>query len=228
METLSRDAARNYSDLSAAFIPGTNSGDKVVVSRNGGNTQSLSIYDAWYSWPFYVWSGTQSGTYWHTLSGFSHDGQYLVSCRQDSKGATLELMGLQQEGNRWSGVSLQGSIDQMVRTQFAPNDDYVVATVQNPRGSYRGTRQTIYAAHIGKDGKLGKAQQLASDALAYTFDSPTIATPAEGSLLAYINTAQQLNAVFYDGTNSKSPMLIAKGVKAVWSLNGKTDLAWKR
>ncbi len=237
--------------LSASFLPPGPEGQlRVVVNRIEGDVESLSIYDvndpatyapaagsmghapgydprstfrlsAAYTEPSQPGSAQR-----RDLSGFSHDGLYIGSRRQEGSAARLEVFGGVSgiTSTVWVRTPLPVYPGQITQTQFTPHDDYVLVRVYNPDGIDRGHVQAIYSTRIEGRGKLSQPMLIAVAARPYE-DLPVVALPPAGTMLAYVDAGQELRAVFFDGSEGT---LIADGVRAVWSLRTRTDLSWAR
>lgn len=225
LETLEWSGVQSDVSLSAAFVPTDHVPAKIVVSRIKGNSETLTVYDPDTARPEVVWPGWSAGTLHRNLSAFSLDGLSLASRRQEVNRTVLQVLTLKPGAADAQSVYLQATPDQTVQVQFAPRNDYVVASVQNPDSANRGHTQAVYAAHEENGGRLREVKLIATATMTYDSDMPAVALPIEGSLLAYVNPSQELHTVFYDGTGDT---LLASNVKAVWSLKARRDLSWWR
>jgi hypothetical protein len=237
--------------LSASFLPpGPDGRVRVVVNRIEGNVESLSIYDvndpdictsaadsiahapgydprsmfrlsAAYTEPSQPGSAQR-----RDLSGFSHDGLYIGSRRQEGGTARLEVFGGTSgiTSTVWVRTPLPAYPGQITQTQFTPHDDYLLVSVYNPDGIDRGHVQAIYSARIQGKGELDRPTPIAMAVRPYE-DLPVVALPPAGTMLAYVDPAQELRAVSFDGSEST---VVAHNVRAVWSLKPHTELIWAR
>lgn len=218
--------------LSAAFLPQNGASPKqlpsVIVDRVLSNTETLTVHDLGTFRTTVVWQGTPDGSYGRTMSGLAYNGEYLATRRQLGRTGQLEVVGLQpQEGRKlWSGADLLTYPDQIVKMQFAPRDNFIITSVQNPDGINRGVAQDLYSAKVGPSGALdGEPRHIGVANLPYVQDYAPVALPAAGYLLAYVSPASELHVVFLDGS---SDTVIEQNVAAAWALKSKTNLSWWR
>jgi hypothetical protein len=201
----------------------------VIVSLVHGGGERLEVHDLdsiGAGATSRLWIGSSESAYLRDEAGFSHEGRYMASRRQEREGAVLGVAGIDPALRSWLSVPLPVLAEQVTRVRFSPRDDYVVVSVYNEDGINRGNTQAIHAAARTRAGTLGEAKRVAVAAYPYNFrEAPTVALPHEGSFLVYVNGAGELRAVYYDGTNEA---IVAGGVRAVWSLKSDTDLSWWR
>jgi len=246
IDSISWDPAGQAAHLEAAFVPGDKQPAQVVVDRVAGVLESLTVYNAegtgaTSTWTItgQAWNGGAAGagaTSGYNLAGFSNGGGYLASRRQDGVESILELWSLSggeqgswwslssQKSVRWWSVALPPLADRAAKVQFAPQDDYILASVANPGGPDGHDTQAIYAAAIKKEGGMGETKLIATARQPSSQYLPTFALGTGGSLLAYVDTGDKLHVVFYDG---KLDTPLAGNVGAVWSLGSPLDLAGK-
>jgi hypothetical protein len=211
--------------LSAAFVPSRDGNAKVIVNHVEYGTEHLLIHDLDADTIDVLWRDRSDGAYRRDLSAFSHDGKFLASRRQQSDGAIIYVAGLELHSGSWNSAPFPVSNSQIVITQFAPLDDYVIVSIQNEEGINRGHTQRVFSLRDGEARSRVDAHLIAEADWPYDTNIPTIAMPPNGSMLAYVNAQRELRAVFYDGTGD---ILVNDGVKAVWSLKGRRDLSWWR
>jgi hypothetical protein len=217
--------------LTASWLP--TGGEKVIVDRAEPAKETLTVHDVDTFQAFqetYAWQGPPGGAHEGDVSGFSHGGAYAVSRRQQGRWASLELVATSSTDPPYeSRVKLPALADQIVSVRFAPLDDYVVAAVRNRDGISRGTTQAVYAAPISVtrwgSRRLDDPTRIALANLPYDPDFPVLALPAGNSLLVYVNPAHQLRAASLDGANDA---LVAPYADAVWNLEARDDLLWRR
>ncbi len=211
--------------LSASFIPAQAGPAKVIVNHVELGTEHLLIHDLDENTIEVLWREGSDGAYRRDLSAFSHDGDYLASRRQRGDEPIIIVAAVGPRSQSWNSAPFPASNSQIVRTQFAPLDDYVIVALQNEEGINRGHTQRVYS--LQKEGGRSRvgARLIAEADWPYDTDIPTIAMPDNGSMLAYVNAQRELRAVFYDGTGDT---LVNGNVKAVWSLKGRRDLSWRR
>jgi hypothetical protein len=135
------------------------------------------------------------------------------------------VSGLSPQFEGWASATLPASDNQIVRTQFAPLDDYLIVSIHNPDGMNRGYTQKVYSLRREEERAPIEPRLIAVAERPTGTDTPTVALPANGSMLAYVNASGELRAVFYDGSEDT---LVATNVSAVWSLVGRRDLYWWR
>ncbi len=228
--------------LTASFLPATGAQVRLAVSRIEDTVESLSIYtlndpltyppdrrptDTYHLTAAYTEPSRPGSANRRDVSGFSYDGLYVGSRRQEGGAAKLEIFGGAGgiTSTLWTRTRLPAYPDQLARVQFAPRNDYLIASVYNPDGINRGSAQRVYSARIGQEGELSAPQLIATAALPYE-TVPVIALPPDGRVLVYVDTGLELRAVSLDGTTIRAS--VATDVRAVWSLTGRADLSWLR
>jgi hypothetical protein len=212
--------------LSVAFMPSEEQPSRIVVSLSGRGGETLFAFVPGDGDLTRITSLPTDRKYRRDLSAFSHEGTYLAARVQTADSATLELTGTRQGSEAaLANVRLKALDEQVVRVHFSPRDDYILASVQYPDGMRIGRVQKVYAAALGEGGNLSKLHLVCMALLAGRRDMPTLAMPSDGTLLAYISPSRQLRSVFYDGTPGT---LVARNVRAVWSLHSLPDAVWLR
>jgi hypothetical protein len=211
--------------LSASFMPTENGPARVVVDHVEYGVEHVLAHNLEDGTTEVLWRESSDGAYRRDVSAFSHDGGYLASRRDRGDGPIIMALDIGTSWRTWHSGPFPASDSQTVKVQFAPLDDYMIASVQNPEGINRGHTQNIYSMQRPGKGDVAEVRLIAVANMPYDSDAPSIALPANGSMLAYVNADQELHAVFYNG---KGDTLVADNVKAVWSLTGKRDLSWWR
>jgi hypothetical protein len=224
VEELSWGGLEMNAHLNATFVPSDDSPPEVMVSRTDSQVERLTVYGLQTPGEIYSLRRQADPVYRRDLSAFGHVGQFVASRWQLDNQAFLELVAMPPGSRSWESVHLPAFLSQIVDVQFAPHDNYLLAAVRNPEGIDHGIEQLIYSARVGADGTLGEPALIASAAMPYD-DMPAIALPAGGSLVVYVDPAQEMHALFYNGSGDT---LLASGVRAVWSLNARDDLTWRR
>ncbi len=225
LRSLSWSGIEMDSRLSASFVPTQAGPAKVIVDHVEYGMEHLLVHDLEADTTDVLWREGTDGAYRRDLSAFSHDGWYLASRRQRGDGPIISVAGISLQSQSWNSKPFPASNSQIVITQFAPLDDYVIVAIQNEEGINRGHTQRVYSLQK-EDGQSRVGAKLIAEAdWPYDTEIPTIAMPANGSMLAYVNSQRELRAVFYDGTGDT---LVTGNVKAVWSLKGRSDLSWWR
>ena len=226
LETISGMGRSDLQSLSATLVPADNPPARIVVDRASTGMQRLAFYSAQDDQVTYVpYSLPDRGT-GYDQEGFSNNGEYLGLRRQDDAGARLELVSL-------SGSSLLKSWDiplpaqpaQRVKINFAPRDNYIIASVQDMDGSTGAYMRKIYSARVQSGGGLTDLKLVAETSTQSDTTMPALATTPGGTIFAYVNANRELHATSYNGEHDT---LVAEGVRAVWSLGGNQDLGWTR
>jgi hypothetical protein len=226
LDTVTSDTTSQPTHLDAAFVPTDKQPAQVLVDRVQGGLESLTVYNSDGSGAISIWSrAAHEGAGGYDIAGFSSDGNYLASKRQDGSRSILQLWSLfPQDPVRWWRAALPPSADRPATVQFSPRDNYVLAAVDDPGGPGRDT-QSLYAAPVTPEGGIGEAKRIATAREPRGQHLPTFAMAANGSLLAYIDTKDQMHVVYFDG---KLDTLLAGSVGAVWSLGSRLDPAGPR
>ena len=228
LQRLSWSGIEMNTRLSASFIPSQTGSSKVIVNHVEYGTEHLLVHDLDANIMEMLWRDRSDGAYRRDLSAFSHDGEYMASGqRYDGTGITTSIIvaNLRPRSQLWNITPFPASNSQIVKTRFAPLDDYVIVSIQNEEGINRGHTQRVYSLMKGDGRSTVEARLIAEADWPYDTDISTIAMPYNGSMLAYVNPQRELHAVFYDGTGD---ILVSGNVKAVWSLKGRRDLSWWR
>ncbi|HYP38999.1 MAG TPA: zinc ribbon domain-containing protein [Chloroflexia bacterium] len=211
--------------LSASFIPTSEGPARVVVDHVEYGVEHVLAHNLEDGTIEVLWRESSNGAYRRDLSAFSHDGKYLASRWNPGDGSIIMALDISMGWRTWHSRPFPATDSQIVKIQFAPLDDYMIVSVQNPEGINRGHTQNVYSIQKPERGDGAEARLIAVANMPYDSDAPSIALPGNGSMLAYVNADQELRAVFYNG---KGDTLVADNVKAVWSLTGKRGLSWWR
>ncbi|MEO6458701.1 MAG: hypothetical protein ABIO92_10610, partial [Chloroflexia bacterium] len=225
LRSLSWSGIEMNTRLSASFVPAQAGPAQVIVNHVEYGTEHLLVHDLDADTVEVLWREGSDGAYRRDLSAFSHDGAYLASRRQRGEGPIIIVADLGLRSQSWSSTLFPASNDQIVKSRFAPLDDYVIVAIQNEEGINRGHTQRVYSLQKEDGRSRVGARMIAEADWPYDTDIPTIAMPANGSMLAYVNAQRELRSVFYDGTGDT---LVTGNVKAVWSLKGRRDFSWWR
>jgi hypothetical protein len=225
LDTLTWGGLDMNARLNPSFIPSTYGKSEVIISRVVEYTESVKIFDLNMRETTMSWNRRSQSTYLRDTSALSEDGRYLASRRQRDGSAVLSTVAIDRSPRTWSRQPLPAFPGQIVRVQFSPQGDYVLASVQNPDGINRGNLQSLYVAPLDARGQLDTPRLVAQAAFPYTRETPVVALPGDGTLLAYIGPARQLHAVAFDGTGHK---LVAENVRGIWSLKERRDVPWVR
>jgi hypothetical protein len=211
--------------LSASFIPAEIGPARVVVDHVEYGVEHVLAHNLEDATIEVLWREGSDGVYRRDLSAFSHDGGYLATRRNRGDGSVIIASDISLGSRTWHSRPFPATNSQTVKVQFAPLDNYMIASVQNPEGINRGHTQNVYSMQKPERGDVAEARLIAVANMPYDSDAPSIALPGNGSMLAYVNADQELHAVFYNG---KGDTLVESNVKAVWNLTGKRGLSWWR
>ncbi|MDQ6693957.1 MAG: hypothetical protein M3014_06005, partial [Chloroflexota bacterium] len=225
LATLAWNGIRTDAHLGGIFLTTGGKVAQVLVSRVASGQEELTIFSLDDGHATQVAASSSLGQVRTDLSAIYHAGAYVVSRQAGAGIALVDLLDMRSRAHPASSPTtpLHADEGQMVRLQFTARDDYVVARVQSSSGENIGN-QAVYAI-VALDNTLGKPRLLATANRSGDPNMPTLTLSAGGSLLVYVNTAQELRAIPCAGGEEH---LLAKGVKAVWSLKTRESSLWWR
>ena len=100
-------------------------------------TETVSVHDLEDFTAVTIWQGAADGLAGRSMTGFSYDGNMIASRKQPDNTAKPQILGLGAQRGLLSTIDFRSTPDQIVRVQYAPNDNYVIASVHNSDGISR-------------------------------------------------------------------------------------------
>jgi len=223
--------------LTGRFLHSHDGQTLLAVTRRTGFGERLSVYSLTdsdstnldgFGWPSGALRPYASqidlvepeSTYGHHASAFAHKGLTLANHWQQGLRSQLSLYS--RDGDRTMRYTfpfpLSGSLP--ARLYFSPHDDYLVATLSGRPGAGGDSIENVYVTPLNRDQAPGTPQFLTSIRLPQTSNHPTLALPASGTHLVYVNDAQALMTARYTGEKFT---LLAEHVAAVWDMHAGPD-----
>jgi hypothetical protein len=224
-------------DLTGQFLYSHNGETLLAATRRTGYGKRLSVYSLTdsdsanldgFGWPTGAIRTFASqielvepeSIYGHTASVFAHKG--LMFANHWQQGLRSQLSIYSREGDRTMRYTftfpLSGS--RPAQLYFSPFDDYLVASLSVRPGTAPESVENVYVTPVTRDRPPGAPQFLVAARRQQSPELPTLALPASGTHLVYINDAQALRSARYTG---EKDTLLAEHVAAVWDLKAEPD-----